>query len=62
MILWAFARLLGENGVVFLGKVRWISFPLSGVGVVLCEYEKWELLYKNNYIAKLILLGKRITS
>ena len=62
MILGGFAGLYGENGVVFIRKVKWISFPLSGDGVMLCEYERWELLYKNNYIAKLTLLGKRNTS
>lgn len=32
MILGGFAGLFGENGVVFLWKVRWISFLIGGDG------------------------------
>ena len=32
LILGGFAGLFGENGVVFLRKVRWIGFRLGGDG------------------------------
>jgi len=32
LILWAFAGLFGENRVVFLRKVRWISSRMGGDG------------------------------
>ncbi len=39
MILGGFEGLLEENGVVFLRKVRWISFLLGGDGDNAGEFE-----------------------
>lgn len=39
MILGGVAGLFGENGVVFLRMVRWISFPGSGDGDNAGEFE-----------------------
>ena len=57
-----------ENGVVFLGKVRWISFRLGGDGGTTCEFNMcfvrgvcwgvctlWQTPY---FLAKGILRGK----
>lgn len=39
LILGGYEGLFGENGVVFLWKVRWISFRLSGNGDNAGEFE-----------------------
>lgn len=38
LILGGFAGLFGENGVVFLRKLEWISYRGSGDGVTPCEF------------------------
>ena len=41
MILGGFAGLFGKNGVVFLRKLKWISYRGSGDGVTPCEFNMW---------------------
>ena len=49
------------NGVVFLRKVRWISFPGSGAGVTPCVYEKGILFRWNEPRGKTYTFSKRYT-
>ena len=41
LILCGFAGLFGGNVVVFLRKIKWISYRGSGDGVTLCEFNMW---------------------
>ena len=55
LILCGVAEMFRENGVVFLGKVRWISFRLGGDGGTPCEFNMcfvrgfaWEFVHFGN--------------
>ena len=58
MIPGGFARFLARNGVVFLRKVRWISFRFSGDGVTPESLKMRVLLGKRYNPAKPLLFGK----
>lgn len=55
MIPGGFGGLFGENGVVFLRMVRWISFPGSGDGDNAGEFEN------EGFVGQKIQFGKTLT-
>ena len=64
LILCGFAGLFDGNVVVFLRKLKWISYRGSGDGVTPCEFNMWLLwvLLRCLYtLAKPILFDKRDT-
>lgn len=58
MILCGFAGLFGRNVVVFLRKLKWISYRGSGDGVTPCEFNMWFII---GFAEGFVLFGKTHT-
>lgn len=58
MILCGFAGLFDGNVVVFLRKLKWISYRRSGDGVTPCEFNMWFIM---GFAGEFVLFGKTHT-
>lgn len=58
LILCGFAGLFGRNVVVFLRKLKWISYRGSGDGVTPCEFNRWFIM---GFAGEFVHFGKTHT-